>query len=65
MAGTPYRQELGTFGVVKVVKRERNQAIALAVGRNAEKNRVAGVEVLHSKPPGVAVETRRCIGDVH
>jgi hypothetical protein len=41
-AGTLCRQELGTLGVVKVIKRERNQATALAVGRNAEKQRVAG-----------------------
>jgi hypothetical protein len=47
---------------MKVIKRERNRAIALAVGRNAEKHRVArGVEVLHSKLPGVPVETRWCI----
>jgi hypothetical protein len=32
-AGTPCRKELGTLGVVKVIKRERNQAVALAVGR--------------------------------
>ena len=36
-AGTPCRQELGIFGVVKVIKMERNQAIALALGRNAKK----------------------------
>jgi hypothetical protein len=66
VAGTPCQQELGTLGVVKVIKSERNQAIALAMGRNAEKHRVAGgVEILHSKPPGVPVETRWCIGAVH
>jgi hypothetical protein len=31
--GTPCRKELGTLGVVKVIKREGNQAIAVAVGR--------------------------------
>jgi hypothetical protein len=35
-ASIPCRRELGTLGVVKVIKRERNQAIALAAGRNAE-----------------------------
>jgi hypothetical protein len=35
-AGIPCQRELGALGVVKVIKRERNQAIALAVGRNAE-----------------------------
>ena len=60
-AGTPCRQELGTFEVVKVIKRERTQAIALAVGRNAEKQIGRGVEVLLPKPPGVPVVTRWCI----
>jgi hypothetical protein len=36
-AGTPCRQELGTLGVVKVIKRERNK-----VGRNAEKTQSGG-----------------------
>jgi hypothetical protein len=62
---TPRQKELGTVGIVKVIKRDRNQAIALA-GRNTEKHGVAeAVEVLHSKLPGVPVETRWCIGDVY
>jgi len=37
------------IGVVKIVKRENNQAIALAVGMKCRKHRVANsVEVLHS-----------------
>jgi hypothetical protein len=32
-AGTPCQKELGTPGVMKVIKRERNQAIMLAVRR--------------------------------
>jgi hypothetical protein len=49
----------------KVIKKEENQAIALAVARNA-KHRVAGaVEILFLKPPGVPVETRWRIGAVH
>jgi hypothetical protein len=36
-AGTPCQKGLGTLGVVKVIKRERNRAIALAVGSDAEK----------------------------
>ena len=32
-AGTPCRKELGTLGVMKVIERERNQTIALAVRR--------------------------------
>jgi len=55
VASTPCRKELQTLGVVKVIIRERNQAIALAVGWNTEKHRVAGaVEVLHSKIAGCA-----------
>jgi len=42
-------QNLG-HRVVKVIKREKNQAITLAVGRNAENKEMAdSVKVLHSR----------------
>jgi hypothetical protein len=54
-------------GVMKVIKKERNQAIALAMGRKCRKN--IGVadsfEVLHSNRWGVPVQMRWCIGTVH
>ena len=54
-------------GLMKVIKKERNQAIALAMGRKCSKN--TGVadsfKVLHSNRYGVPVQTRWCIGTVH
>jgi len=37
VGGTPCPKELGTWGGLKVIKRERNQAIELGMGRKAEK----------------------------
>lgn len=55
-----------TGGVVMVITREKKQAISLAVRRKCGKHRVAdSFEVLHSKPWGVPVETRWCVGAVH
>lgn len=54
-------------GVLKVIKKERNQATALGVGRKCRKN--TGVadsfEVLHSNRWDMSVQTRWCIGTVH
>jgi len=54
------------IGVVKVIKRERNQAIVLAVGRKCRKTHewqfIRGPVL---QPLGVPVETRWCIGAVH
>jgi len=64
---TPCLRELGTLGFMKVIKKDRNQAAALAVGRKCRKN--TGVadsfEVLHSNHWGVSVQTRWCIGTVY
>jgi hypothetical protein len=50
------------IGVAKVIKRERKQAIALALGGKSRKDRSGRfLEVLYSKPLGVSVETRQCI----
>jgi hypothetical protein len=48
----------------KVIKKNKNQTIALAVGM--QRHRVGwAVEILHSEPPGVAVHTRWFISAVH
>jgi BRCT domain type II-containing protein len=46
-------------GVVKVIKRERKQAIALSLGGKCRKD-ISGrfLEVVYFKPLGVSVETR-------
>jgi hypothetical protein len=55
------------IGVTMVIKKERNQATALDMGRKCRKN--TGVadsfEVLPSKRWGVSVQTRWRIGTVH
>jgi hypothetical protein len=53
-AGIPCRRELWTLGVVKVIKKEENQAIALAVGRNAETQSVRGIRDPVLKTAGCA-----------
>jgi hypothetical protein len=65
-AGTPCPRELGTLGVVEVIKRGGiNQAIVLAVGRKCRKRRsgrfIRGPAL---QPLGVPVEIRWCIGTV-
>jgi len=57
-------KNLGCWGVMKVIKRERNQAIALAVRRKWENTEVGdSFEVLHSNL--WECSTRWCIGTVH
>jgi hypothetical protein len=49
------------IGVMKVIKREGKQAIALALGGKCQKGEVADspkIKVMHSKPVGAPVETR-------
>ena len=54
------------IGIVKVIKRETNQAIALAVAKKCRKHRsgrfIRGPAL---QPLGVPVETRWFIGAVH
>jgi hypothetical protein len=54
-------------GLLKVIKKERNQATALGVGRKCRKN--TGVadsfEVLDSNRWDMSVQTRWCIGTVN
>jgi hypothetical protein len=57
-AGIPCRRELWTLGGRKVIKKDNNQTIALAVGTKAVTHSGMGAELLFLKPPGVPVETR-------
>jgi len=62
-AGILYPRKLETLGR-EGHKTGINQAVALALERKGSEHKEA-IEVLHSKPPGVPVETRWCIGAVH
>ena len=64
--GNPCPREIGTLRFVKVIKRDKNQAIALAVGRKCRKHRSGRfIPGLGLQPLGVSVETRWSIGTVH
>jgi len=65
-AGTPCRRELGTLGVMKVIKRERSQAIVLALGRKCRKHSSGRfIQGPALQPLCVPVQKRWCIGTIH
>ena len=60
-AGTPCQQELGTLGVVKVIKGTETRPLHWPWEGMQKNTEWQGVEVLHSKPLGVPVKTGWCI----
>ena len=55
----PISKRTWDIGVVEVIKRGRNQAIAIALGGKCRKDRSGRfLEVVYSKPLAVSVETR-------
>jgi hypothetical protein len=59
-AGTPYQGNLRHWGL----EGDKTGRCASG-GKEMQITQTQSVEVLHSKPPGVSVETRWCIGAVH
>jgi len=54
------------IGVVKVIKRERSQAIALGLGRKCRKHSSGRfIQGPALQPLGVPVEIRWCMGTIH
>ena len=54
------------FGVVKFTERKKKKTGRyVSLGKEMQITQTQSVEILHSKPLGVPVETRWCIGVVH
>jgi len=63
-ASTPCPRELETWGREGHKKGDKPGRCA-SRGKEMQIKQTKSVKVLHSKPPGVSVETRWCIGAVH
>jgi hypothetical protein len=64
-AGIPCRRELWTLGGRKAIKKDDNQTIALAVGRNVETESGMGSPTSVLKTAGCASRDNMVYGAVH
>ena len=61
----PLSKRTSDIGVVKVIKKGDKPGHCASRGKEMQITQTQSVEVLQSKPPGVPVQTRWCIGAIH